>query len=167
MKNDEIREVVDTLARFCIYFFVVIGVQLIIVFGFDNKVREVSNFFASVFLVSFCFTSYFYSQAKLIEGILDYIDETERLKTIRQRCVSYTGYLKEEPGLDFRVGIKGYSYFRENDRKKAIKNIPREIKRLDCENLKAEKAFVFWKKLFYRTDIGNFFPINNLKRRMR
>lgn len=161
MKNDEIREVVDTLARFCTYFFVVIGVQLIILFGFDNEVREVSKFFASVFLVSFCFTSYFYSQAKLIEGLLNYIDETERLKTIRRECISYTGYLKEESGLIFRVGIKGYSYFREKDRKKAIKNIPREIKRLDRENLKAEKAFIFWKKLFDKTDIGKFYPLKN------
>lgn len=153
MRIDKIREVVDTLARFCIYFFAIIGVQLIIVFGFDNEVREVSNFFASVFLVSFCFTSYFYSQAKLIEGLLDYIDEIERLKTIRQECISYTGYLKEESGLIFRVGIKGYSYFREKDRKKAIKNIPRVIKRLEGQSLKAEKAFIFWKNLFDKTDI--------------
>lgn len=161
MRIDEIREVADILARFCIYFFAVIGVQLIIVFGFDNEVREVSKFFASIFLVSFCFMAYFFGQANLIEGLLEYVEEIERLQTIRQECISYTGYLKNASGLHIRIGIKIYSYLKEKDREKVIKKVPRVIKRLEWKSQKAKKAFIFWKKLFYKTDIRNFLPIRN------
>lgn len=161
MKNDEIREVVDTLARFCIYFFVVIGVQLIIVFGFDDGMRDISNSFVFVALVSMFLSAYFCGQSFLIEGLTKYIDEIERLKTIKQECVSFTGYIKKESGLHIRIGVKIYSYFREKDRKKLIKKIPRAIKRLEGQSLKAEKAYIFWKNLFDKTDIRNFLPIRN------
>ncbi|MDO8260351.1 MAG: hypothetical protein Q7T50_02495, partial [Candidatus Magasanikbacteria bacterium] len=141
----------DILARFCVYFFVVIGVQLLIVFNVEDGIDNISKFFGFVFCFSCLFSVYFYKQAFLIEGLIGSVDEIKRLETIRQECISYTGYLKKESGLHIRIGIKIYSYLKKKDREKVIKKVPREIKLLEGQNLKAKKAFIFWKKLFDKT----------------